>query len=157
MRRAFTLIELMISTILLSIVMTFLYKVYAQLNESNKIVDLKVKNMIVDADIKELIYVDFLKAYSKSIDISEINQNIDILSFQTQNSIHRRFNPYIKYICKNHKLYRLESLNHKNYDIDIVGVVKKFKIYKSKTNNKKYLVYIEFKNKTLLMLTRSFN
>lgn len=157
MRRAFTLIELMISIMILSILMLFLYRSYSSLNISNKQYVKEVQKIKSIELIKKSIYLDF--SLSKFRRIRLINQNKieDIVFMQSRHSIHDRINPYIAYIVKDKKLYRLESLKEFRYyplsadsefDIDFLGKVKVFRVY---ANNKKakilkYLIEIDFED-----------
>ena len=63
--------------------------------------------------------------------------------------------PYIAYIVKDEKLYRLESLTKlstyevsvdSEFDIDYIGEVKGFRVYKSSNAKKEsYLLHVDFK------------
>jgi len=165
-RGGFTLIELMVSISILAIMMVFLYKSYASLNRTNKIYKKEV-TLIKDEEMKKkVIYLDFSLALHKSIKIINQDKREDIVFFQSSNSLHKRYNPYIAYIMKDKKLYRLESLtkfkeyplsNDMEFTIDYFGKVNSFRIYKStKIIDKKpvetYLVHINFKNKDDILL-----
>ena len=56
MRKAFTLIELMISIVILTILMLFLYKSYAALNKSNTLLSQEVQKISKIELLKEVIY-----------------------------------------------------------------------------------------------------
>jgi prepilin-type N-terminal cleavage/methylation domain-containing protein len=167
MKKGFTLIELMISITILSIIMLFLYKTYADMNVSNKIY-LENKNKLDKFEkIKKITFIDLLTALNGSIKVVKENKNRDILFMQTPNSLHRRIMPYVTYIVKHSKLYRVETLypfsnpsNTKNsIDVDFIGSVRKFRIYSSKDkNNSMYLLDIEFSNnKKILQKIKPFN
>ena len=155
-RRAFTLIELMIAIVILSIMMLFLYKSYANLNISNNNLKQETNHLLKIEKIKKIIYLDFLTALYHSTSITNREKNEDFVVLQTAHSIHQRFNPYITYIVKNKNLYRLESLKRfteydlpsdGEFDIDYIGEVNSFRIYKSKEKEKEiFLLQIDFKD-----------
>jgi len=160
-RSAFTLIELLISVSILSIMMVFLYKSYSTLNISNKIYSKELNNIQSHQIKKKVLFSDFSLIIDKDIRILNQDRHTDVVFFKSSNSIHKRYNPYIAYIAKNEKLYRLESLKElKEYplssddlfDIDYFGEINDFRVYQSKakkdTNSSKiisYLVHVNFK------------
>lgn len=163
-RRAFTLIELLISVSILSIMIVFLYKSYASLNHSNNIYKKKSLEIKSHQIKKKVIFLDFSLLLSKEVKILNQDKYEDIAFFQSSNSLHKRYNPYIAYIIKNSKLYRLEALkefttypltSQNLFNVDYFGEVNSFRVYKS--NSKKdakdsnlskestYLVHLNFK------------
>jgi len=155
-RDAFTLIELMISITILSIVMLFLYKSYASLNMSNTFYTKELNKIKAQQEIKRVLFLDLSLAIDKKIKILNQESKEDVMFIQTSNSIHRRYNPYVAYIVKESKLYRLESLkefkeyplsNSSEFSVDYLGEVNSFRLYESKDKTKgSYLVHIDFKN-----------
>jgi len=166
MRRAFTLIELMISISILSIIMIFLYKSYSSLNRSNKFYEKEVLHIKKEELIKKVLFLDFALSLEKSVTILNQEKNQDIVFLQSSNSMHHRFNPYIAYVFKDSKLYRLESLKKfVSYPIEVdaefsaecLGEVESFRVYKS-TTKKAYLVHIDFKkDKDVLFKVKKLN
>lgn len=157
MRKAFTLIELMISIVILSILMLFLYKSYSSLNISNKQYSKEVQKIKSIGLIKKTIYLDFSLSKFNGIKILNQSKTEDIVFMQSSNSVHDRVNPYVAYIVRDNKLYRLESLKEfKEYpfpsdiefDADFLGKVKIFRVYKNdkKAKYNKYLLDIDFEN-----------
>jgi prepilin-type N-terminal cleavage/methylation domain-containing protein len=161
-KRAFTLIELMVSIAILSIIMIFLYKSYSELNKSNKIYANEVKKIKKLELIKKTVYLDISLAMAKSIKILKQDKDEDVVFFQTKHSIHRRINPYIAYIVNNKKLYRLESIKEfkeypldsmHGFDVDFLGDIDSFRVYSSKVPTKDlYLVNINFKKEEEVLL-----
>ncbi len=161
-RGGFTLIELMVSISILSIMMIFLYKSYASLNASNIIVKKESLTISKTKKLKKVIFLDFSLAMYNSIKVQNREKNEDFVSLQSSNSLHRRFNPYIAYIVKENSLYRLESLKEfknyylnidNNFDIDYLGEVDSFRVYKSSNTKKElYLTHIDFKNMQNILL-----
>ena len=156
LRSGFTLIELMISISILSIMMIFLYQSYSSINLSNKNLKNEIIGITGTQKLKKVIYLDFSLAQYKSVKILSQDAKEDVVFLQSSNSMHKRYEPYIAYIVKEDKLYRLESLKEfqeyplaidSEFDVDYLGEVDSFRTYKS-TNNKKelYIVHIKFKN-----------
>jgi len=167
-RGGFTLIELMISISILSIMMIFLYQSYASLNASNKNLKNEIISITSVQKLKKVIYLDFSVALHKSVKIENREKTEDAVFFQSSNSIHKRYNPYIAYIVKEDKLYRLESLKEfkgyqlamdSEFDVDYLGEVESFRIYKSSNDKKEiYLVHVDFKNfEDILLKIRVLN
>jgi prepilin-type N-terminal cleavage/methylation domain-containing protein len=74
MRKAFTLIEMLISISILSIMMVFLYQSYAALNGSNNLLH-KELNKIKDKELKKkVIFLDFSTIVNNKVDI--LNQDV---------------------------------------------------------------------------------
>lgn len=155
-RSGFTLIELMVSISILSVMMIFLYQSYSSVNSSNKNLKNEIRGITDTQKLKKVIYLDFSLALHKSVKILNQDTKEDVVFFQSSNSMHKRYEPYIAYIVKEDKLYRLESLKEfqeyplaidSEFDVDYLGEVDSFRVYKS-TNDKKelYLVHTEFKN-----------
>lgn len=162
-RAAFTLIELMISITLLSLMMIFLYQSYASLNKSNTLYTQESQKIVKEDKIKEILYLDYSLALHDTIKIIHQEKNEDVVFFQSSNSLHKNYNPYIAYVKKEDTLYRLESLSkfkeypltpESKFVVDELGEVNSFRVYKSKkksdTNSTplpaNYLIHIDFKN-----------
>lgn len=161
-REAFTLIELMVSITILSIMMLYLYKSYSSLNFSNEIVKKEVQSINNIQKIKKVVFFDFSLALSNTAKISNREKNEDFISLQTSNSIHKRYNPYVTYIVKKKKLYRLESLKKiekyeidatAEFNVDYLGELENFRVYKSSNKKKEiYLIDIDFLNMNDILL-----
>jgi prepilin-type N-terminal cleavage/methylation domain-containing protein len=165
-RSGFTLIELMISITILSIMMIFLYQSYASLNRSNAFYKKEVHKILDKDVIKKIIYLDIALSLHKSIVILNQEKDEDVVFFQTSNSLHKNYNPYVAYVKKDAKLYRLESF-HKfkeyplsvqdQFSVDYMGEIESFRLYKSnkKINDKVvdvYLSHIDFKEGNDILL-----
>lgn len=155
-RGGFTLIELMISISILSIMMIFLYRSYASLNFSNKILKTELTTLTDVQKLKKLLYLDLSLAEYESTKVENREDTEDFVILQSLNSIHKRHKPFVTYIVKENKLYRLESLKNlssyrlaqdSEFDADYLGEVKSFRVYKSSNvDNELYLVHIDFTN-----------
>ena len=139
-KNAFTLIELLISIAILSIVMLFLYKSYADLNKMNKVYEKEVSKLEHTSRIKQALYLDLLLATKKTLILSHQDAKFDFVSFTTEHSLHRLIKPNIAYIVKEKILYRVESNKaiksveiprEQLFIIDKIGSVEKFKLYTS--------------------------
>lgn len=165
-RSGFTLMELLISISILSILMLALYKAYDALNFSNETYKKKSYNIKTLELKKRTIYLDFALSLKGTIKYLNEEPKEDMVTFQSSNSIHRRYNPYITYFVKDTKLYRMESLqkineypfnNEINADVDELGSVKKFKVFKAKDKTT-YLIDARFKvENNILMKVKSLN
>ena len=166
MRKAFTLIELVISIVILSIMMLFLYKSYAMLNRTNALLTDETQLIAKKELLKKVIYLDLTLAMS--INILNQSKTEDIVVLQTANSIHKRFNPFVAYIIREKKLYRIESLRPiRSYPLsadsefvaDELGNAEIFRVYKSKDSKKDvYLTHIKFAKKDeILLKVRALN
>ncbi len=164
LRAAFTLIEMLIAVSIFSIMMLYLYKTYSTLNISNANLKGEVSKIQKIQKIKKLIFLDFTLAIYNPADMIHIDnreKNEDFVVFQTSHSVHRRINPYVTYIVKDKKLYRLESLkkftsyelpSDAAFDIDELGEVKSFRVYKTTKKTQSYLVAIDFKSMDDILL-----
>jgi prepilin-type N-terminal cleavage/methylation domain-containing protein len=177
-RAGFTLIELMISISILSIMMIFLYQSYASLNKSNHFYKKEVGTILKQENLKKILFLDFSLALYKgtnSIKILNQEKNEDVVFMQSKNSLHKNHNPYIAYIKKDTKLYRLESLKEfktyplnmeDTFSIDELGIVDGFRVYKAQktetnstnTIDNLYLIHIDFKKgKDILLKSKVLN
>jgi len=165
-RAGFTLIEMMISIVILSIIVLFLYQSYSSLNISNAFYKKRSLSIKSESELRKIIYMDFSLALKGSVNIINKEKKVDILFMQSSHSLHRRFNPYIAYIVKEKKLYRLESLvAFKEYPLGVdsdfvveyIGEVKSFRVYKNNKNVRNsnfevHLIHIDFKEKKDVLL-----
>jgi len=162
MRKAFTLIELLISIVILSILMLFLYKSYASLNRSNDTLAQQTQKIKKEELLKKTIYLDFSVAFAATFKTLNQSKTEDVVFLQSSHSVHDRINPYIAYLVKDKILYRLESLKpFKEYPLaadsefvaDTLGRVKTFRLYKSsKAASMIYLLHIVFENKNEILM-----
>jgi prepilin-type N-terminal cleavage/methylation domain-containing protein len=153
LRTAFTLIEMLISITIFSIMMLYLYNTYSSLNISNNNLKTEVDKIKKIDKIRKVIFLDFTLAIKGKVDIQNRDKDEDFVFFQSSHSIHRRFNPYIAYMVKEKHLYRLESLKKISsyelssdaaFDIEDLGEVKSFRVYKTTKKSQSFLVAIDF-------------
>ncbi len=166
MRKAFTLIEMLISVVILSIMMLFLYESYSSLNRSNVFYKEKADDISTEQIKKRVMYLDFALALSGSIRVLNQDKREDVVFMQSSNSLHRRHNPYVSYVVKDNKLYRLESLNKileyplsndDEFGVDYMGEVEDFRVYKTLKKEgteipQIYLLNVNFKEENDVLL-----
>ena len=166
MRKGFTLIELMVSITILSVMVVFLYQSYASLNRSNKFYANELTKLTKRQLRKRVLFLDYSLATANSIQIKNLGREEDIVFMQTSHSLHKIYNPYVAYVIKEKKLYRLESLKKfKEYPlsvddefvVDYLGEVDSYRVYKSdkKVESKTvalYLVHVNLQNEDDILL-----
>ena len=158
MKKSFTLIEMMISIVLFSIVMIFLYQALNITQKSNKFYKKKLSKFKSKSQLNKLIFEDITNANS-NIKLSKDKEDNTILQFKTSNLYHNPFFINITYlVTKENNLIRIESkiaFNKKKiYNfiddtyIDIIDTnISKFKVSKNKNIKNNYIFYIEHKDK----------
>lgn len=152
MKKAFTLIEMIISISIFSIMLLYLYQSVEYSRKKNQSLQSKFESYKNDEKLKILLYNDLFNQTNpqKDVNLTQIDKNYDNFSFKTNNSIHNQITPFITYTTVNETLFRLESINEiklpityeniNNYQIDqVLNEVKSFKVHKNKTD---YLFYI---------------
>ncbi len=162
MKKAFTLIEVMISIVLLMIIIGFLYQSLDITEKSNKFFKEKLIKKQDTNRIKSIFFKDILysikennKKEIKNLDIDK-NKNT-IFRIKSSNTYHDTFFQNITYlISKKNNLIRIESkqlfdknkLNDeffKNAFLDTIATgIEKFKIIEKDKN--KYVIYLKFKD-----------
>ena len=157
-KRAFTLIEMLISVAIFSVMALYLYKSYAELNISNKALSENKEELSEAMRVKKRLYIDFLTAIKGSIQVIAQDREHDIVFMQTPHSLYGRIHPYVAYIAKDKKLYRLESLmpfsefplsTDSDFKAEFLGDIDSFRTYiKSGGEDQKqeYLLYLKFKD-----------
>ena len=143
----------MISIVLLTLLISALYGVLNVSKTSQKNIENFVRKQR-EYLFYNLVYLDILNATSK-IDVLQDDTNMQsIVLFQTKNSIHSLYNPYVIYLVKNNTLYRTESnyklrlpltLEHRYFFADLVkNDINRFKVYLSR-NRRKLIFFINEK------------
>jgi prepilin-type N-terminal cleavage/methylation domain-containing protein len=158
-KKAFTLVEVVISIAIFSVIATYMYQAINTMQKSNDINSLHYEEDMREQKIVKLFYNDlFLQTdmYAAS-NITKSNK-FDVFYLHTKNSIHAMINPYVAYFVKDNSLYRIESKEPENipltYDaIERVKVDKLtdnvtiFNIYENKNS---YLIGYQSKEKFTL-------
>jgi len=114
--KAFTLIEVMISIVLLGLIFTYLYGTINSMKQQNRSYIVKSDNMHYQRKVYQLFYLDISRIVG-GVAIS-IGDSYDRISFKTKNSLYEIDNPYITYFVskKDKALIRIESLKPFNFN-----------------------------------------
>jgi prepilin-type N-terminal cleavage/methylation domain-containing protein len=161
MRKAFTLIEILIAITILSIMMLFLYQSYNSLNISNSFYKNELGQIKNGYLKKKVFFLDFALVYKETAKILNQDTKQDVVFLQSSHSIHKRHNPYIAYIIQDSKLYRLESTQEfteyplsigGEYVADCLGEINSFRVYRAKDDEGSYLVHADFKEDEDILL-----
>jgi len=109
-RKAFTLIEVMISIVLLYLIFSFLYSTINSIKQQNNPYIEKSKNLKIEQKIYKLINFDIISMVS-AISVKSY-KSYDLISFQTKNSLYGIVEPNVTYFVskKEKALVRVESL-----------------------------------------------
>lgn len=157
-KKAFTLIELLISIFLLGLIVNFLYSAIGNLQKTNMLFNQKSINFQKDQKLLDLIYDDIFLA--ESLNITGIKNSV--IDLRTANSLFDIEQPYVTWLIgkENNTLLRFESTlpfssmtsdNNKMYHISKAEEdCERFNIYKSKDQNN-ILIHIKFKNQEPLV------
>jgi len=110
LKPAFTLIEVIVSIVLLSLMITYLYNALGVLQNSNTSLLAKEKQLDTRDFLFSLLYKDIFEASSTTITFTQ-SKDFDILKLKTPNSLHDISMPNIIYIVvkDTKKLIRIES------------------------------------------------
>ncbi len=157
MKRAFTLLELMISVALISLIFIYLYGAIDSLKFTNEFYQEKNRALSIREKFLTTIYKDII--FAKSSDISFLDKDSKEFSIlkidNSKNSLYNIKNPNIIWFVsrKDDTLIRLESkdkiklpLEEKSiYSIYLDKVVtncKAFRVYKS-SNGNSFMIYLK--------------
>lgn len=140
--KAFTLLEMLIAIMIFTLISIFLYRSLATLNSSNKFYGEKLSQIAYDQKLLKTIYLDLSMAVIRSVYIINQDRDTDVVLMQTSHSVHRRVMPYVGYVVRNKKLFRVESSQKLTYPfneesemiVDEVGAIEHFRLYSSKTH-----------------------
>ena len=110
LKPAFTLIEVIVSVVLLSLMITYLYNALGVLQNSNSSLLSKEKQLDTRDFLFGLLYKDLFEATSTTITSTQ-SKDFDILKIKTPNSLHDISTPNVIYVVvkEEKKLIRIES------------------------------------------------
>ena len=156
MKKAFTLIEMLISVSLLSVITLFLYQTYASLQQSNRFYGEELSEAFKEQKLRKTIYLDLALSIPESVKLINIDKTSDVLILQSSHSVHHRIMPYIAYMHKDNDLLRIESSQKLNYPlsgeeemvIDNLGNIKSFRIFQKENS---FLVHLEKNDKKMIL------
>jgi len=144
MKRAFTLIEVIISIFLFSLIVVFLYKSVSSLKLNNKnLIQNSKQNKTISRTIK-LLKEDLILA--RKLSLKKVDKNYIIIE-QTLSSIHDIAKPFVSWkILKDNSLVRVEQTKSQTF-LDNT-TLKATKLYITSSKNKdKLLIYLKLHNK----------
>ena len=109
MKKAFTLLEVVISISIFMILILFLYKVLDQTKYSNTLLLKKEKELEISNRLHDILLEDI--AESRSITINMTKEKNSFVKIETANVYHNPYYKHVTYmISSNFKLLRIESL-----------------------------------------------
>ena len=160
MKKAFTLLEVVISITIFMILLIFLYKTLDQSKHSNKQFSGYTQSVKYQNELNDIFLEDILESISK-IEIKKDRDENSLLRFESSNSYHNSFFNHITYlISSNDKLIRIESKDKFNlgeaqinfYDYSFIDILlEDIEYFEVKENtiktNKNYVFIIKQKDK----------
>ncbi len=161
MKKAFTLLETIISVTIFIIIMIFLYKTLDATKYSNNIFAAKINNLEKSNNLHNIFLEDLAETYLNSvIEISKDIKNNSIIKLESHNTYHNHFYKNITYmISSSNKLIRIESLDKFNEKIIsetffnnsyIDLLLEDIEYFEAKNNGINYIFAIKQKNKDLV-------
>jgi prepilin-type N-terminal cleavage/methylation domain-containing protein len=159
----FTLLEMMIAITIFSLVMLFLYQSLATLEKSNSFYGERLDDVTRVQRAVKTLYLDLSLSLPGKGEILPQEKEHDVVIMQTSNVMHQRFMPYVAYLVRDSRLFRVESPNPLRYPIDSddalivddLGRVKTFRLYKNATH---FLLHLQLEGSDrLLMKIRHLN
>lgn len=154
-KHAFSLIEVLVSIVLFSIILIFLYDSLDITIKSNQFYSEKLENKQKSNNVKKVFFSDLVNAKEMNFSLNEDSNKNSILYFQTKNTYHNPFYSNVTYlVTKNKTLMRIESKNsfaqYKGTDeffkdayIDILDKnIEKLKIKEKKSRYYFYIRYV---------------
>jgi len=152
MKKAFTLVEIIISVILLGIVVSFIYEGLQNTQKTNKIFKQKKRELEEKEKILKVLYEDIFMADQITILGGKKYKSVELT---TNNSLFNIIKPEVKWFVSkyNDTLVRVESIKFPlTYENRFMAHISKvaehcevFNVYQSNKKNK-ILIYIKFKN-----------
>lgn len=140
--KAFTLLEMLIAIVIFTLISLFLYRSLSTVNSTNKFYGEKLDRIAYEQKLLKTIYLDLSMAVIRSVFIVNQDADTDVVVMQTSHSVHQRIMPYVGYLVRNKKLFRIESSQLLTYPfneetemiVDEVGEIEHFRLYGSKTH-----------------------
>lgn len=115
-KKAFTLVEVVISITIFALIILFLYKTLEQSQSNNNFFttqfDIKKRENI----FKKLFYKDLINVKEGSLNILEDTSFGTIFQFETLNGMHNPFYTHVVYFKSKNNLIRIESKTKFNYN-----------------------------------------
>jgi prepilin-type N-terminal cleavage/methylation domain-containing protein len=156
MKRAFTLIEMLIAVGLLSVITLFLYQTYSSLQHSNRFYGEELSEAAREQKLRKTIYLDLALSMPDSIKLINIDKNSDVLIMQSSHSVHQRIMPYIAYLVKDAHLMRIESSQKLSYPLSgeeemVIDDLEEVNIFRVFQKDDSFLVHLEEADKKMIL------
>lgn len=140
--KAFTLLEMLIAIVIFTLISIFLYRSLSTVNSTNRFYGQQLNRISYEQKLLKTLYLDLSMAVIRSVFIINQDKDTDVVLMQTSHSVHQRILPYVGYVVRNKKLYRIESSDKLAYPfneetemvVDEVGEIEHFRLYASKTH-----------------------
>lgn len=167
MKKAFTLIEVVLSVSLLAIIVLFLYKTLDMTKSTNSFYTERLKQFKNQNGIKILMFEDMInKEQNTTVKLIQDKNENTIFTFKSSNTFHNPFSTQISYfVSKEQNLIRCESkvpfdknkinsfVEEPLTYIDIVDKnISKFNMEQGK-DKESYVVYLEYEDKKDIFFT----
>lgn len=156
MKKAFTLIEMLISVSLLSVITLFLYQTYASLQQSNRFYGEELSEASREQKLRKTIYLDFALSTPASVKLINIDKTSDVVILQSSHSVHHRIMPYIAYMIKDNHLLRIESSEELFYPLSgeeemIIDDLTELQIFRVFQKENSFLVHLQKDDKKMIL------
>ena len=154
MKKAFTLIEMLVSITLFSVILVFLYQLLDTTKIHNQKYDKQVAKKLNQFDVEFVIFLDMANKTKIEL-LQEDRDGSSILQIDTKNTYHNPFYTKIAYfLTRDNELFRVESQKSIKFSnisdsldtsyVDLVDKnIKKFKVSESKDRTT-LMFYIEY-------------
>lgn len=155
MKRAFTLLEIVISIFIFSLIAIYLYQTIDAMQKSNEINSNRFDKDARAEKIVKLFYNDIFSQIDIYANANIVKESeFDIFYLHTKNSIHGMINPYVAYFVRNDSLFRIESkipikilLNQANVEsVKIDKLMDNAAIFRIYENKNSYLINYKDEN-----------
>ena len=153
-KRAFTLVEILVSVVLLAMISLFVSSLTYQTTKNNKIYENSVKKDLKLEKVVDALYRDIIQLLSINV---KSYDRYSVLQMKSKNSIHGIEEPYVTWLVlkQNDTLIRLESakqivlpikqeLKHRIFIDRVISDCKNFSVNLSKNKNS-ILVFLQVK------------
>ncbi len=149
MKKAFTLIEIIIAVFIFSIIIMYMYNVIAVASKSTSAYENMYKNDEKNQLVKKLFYNDIFNQTDPYLDTKiKTKDKFSTYFLRTNNSLHNIVSPYVAYKMIGNDLYRFES--PRKFKFPIKEEQEKNIYYNKIASNLDYFLIYDFKNSKLI-------
>jgi len=144
MKKSFTLIEVLISVLILSFVFLAMDNILQMLKRTDDTLRSRVENL--NEYMIKTLYYDLINA--REVNVTSKSRDIDEIDIKTRNSLYEIPEPYVRWKVYKGMLIRIESpvpitSDKEYYTLD--NFAKNVKIFKIYRKDEKYLVFVNKK------------